>query len=435
MPNYTPPSPTGSFSNIDLSNLSPTNAINVDLNFNSFKGINAANPTNPQDLATKDYVDNSGGGGANLFLSNLVAPVEPNQTFDFGGSNTITGLTSPVNASDASTKDYVDTLIGALAFMNTDFSNALASTIDIDLGTNRLVNVADPINPQDAATKNYVDSGIFANQTLSNLGSTAINADLIFAKGGTGAIIGAANALIADQIRILSGISTINNTSSNIVIETQDSPLGATSGSIDLQTGGGSSSNTLATSGGVSITTGPARGQTGNIVILTGSPDAGNSTSGTPQSGSLTLATGLVTDNKTSGAILLSSGSSTSGTGSSGLVDLATGGKSGVTSGTTGEMRLRSGNAIATNSNSGNVAISTGTATNQSGNIVLTVGNATTTRGKIQMSGVVQLQSRNADPVAADAGGSVLGGMIYYNSVTGKFRGYNAVLATWEDLN
>lgn len=42
--------------------------------------------------------------------------------------------------------------------MATDFSNAVASVVDIDLGTNKIVNMADPTNAQDAATKNYVDS-------------------------------------------------------------------------------------------------------------------------------------------------------------------------------------------------------------------------------------------------------------------------------------
>lgn len=49
----------GSFLRID-----GTNQMLADLNFGGFKGINAANPTNPQDVATKAYVDaNSGGGG------------------------------------------------------------------------------------------------------------------------------------------------------------------------------------------------------------------------------------------------------------------------------------------------------------------------------------------------------------------------------------
>jgi hypothetical protein len=42
-----------------------TNPLNKDLDFNGFKGVNALDPTNNQDIATKNYVDiTAGGGGA-----------------------------------------------------------------------------------------------------------------------------------------------------------------------------------------------------------------------------------------------------------------------------------------------------------------------------------------------------------------------------------
>lgn len=97
----------------DSNNVSGITDLSVSsLNVNSGIISNVANPVSPQDAATKDYVDNaSPGGGANTSLSNLVAPVQPNEDFDFQGTNKITGLPVPALASDAATKAYVDSSV------------------------------------------------------------------------------------------------------------------------------------------------------------------------------------------------------------------------------------------------------------------------------------------------------------------------------------
>lgn len=58
---------------------------------------------------------------------------------------------------------------------------------------------------------------------------------------------------------------------------------------------------------------------------------------------------------------------------------------------------------------------------------VANIGNITA--GNIETSGVVSFTGLTADPSGAT------GGEMYYNSVTGKFRVYNGVLAQWESLN
>lgn len=63
---------------------------------------------------------------------------------------------------------------------------------------------------------------------------------------------------------------------------------------------------------------------------------------------------------------------------------------------------------------------------NLASNDIVSVGNVTasgrTTTNTVQLTGL-----------AADPPG--VAGLMYYNSVTGKFRGYNAVIGSWQDLN
>lgn len=63
---------------------------------------------------------------------------------------------------------------------------------------------------------------------------------------------------------------------------------------------------------------------------------------------------------------------------------------------------------------------------NLSNNNIVNVGNITGV-GKTTTSGL-QLIGLTSDPTGSP-------GLIYYNLVTGKFRGYNGVAAAWQDLN
>lgn len=70
--------------------------------------------------------------------------------------------------------------------------------------------------------------------------------------------------------------------------------------------------------------------------------------------------------------------------------------------------------------------IAAGDNLNLSNNDMINVGNVSavgkTTTSTIQLSGLV------ADPAG-------VAGLIYYNTTTGKFRGYNGLVGAWQDLN
>ena len=71
-------------------------------------------------------------------------------------SNRITDLADPTAAQDAATKNYVDTTTTA----NPIYVAAAGDTMsgELAMGTNKVTGVGDPTAAQDAATKNYVDT-------------------------------------------------------------------------------------------------------------------------------------------------------------------------------------------------------------------------------------------------------------------------------------
>ena len=102
---------------------------------------NVAEPVNPQDVATKVYVDNIKGGG--VIGRRIGDAVSIKENMDFMGKQKIKNLPDPVNDHDAATKEYVDT--------KTELG-------DIDMeGKFTVLNVKNPINGNHIADKKYVD--------------------------------------------------------------------------------------------------------------------------------------------------------------------------------------------------------------------------------------------------------------------------------------
>lgn len=171
---------------------------NLDLNNN--KIINLANPTNPQDAATKYYVDNAGGtvtlignvtgSGAlntnitttlNMTLDQIPVPVT-NVSLN---NHKIINLLDPTLAQDGATKNYVDTrtipisqLAGYVSSTATylrgdgtwaNFNSAATAlrldqfavpTSSLSLNSQKITNLATPTLSTDATTKAYVDSAV-----------------------------------------------------------------------------------------------------------------------------------------------------------------------------------------------------------------------------------------------------------------------------------
>ena len=102
---------------------------------------NVAEPVNPQDVATKVYVDNIKGSG--VIGRRIGDSVSIKENMDFMGKQKIKNLPDPVNNHDAATKEYVDT--------KTELGN-----IDME-GKFTVLNVKTPINDNHIADKKYVD--------------------------------------------------------------------------------------------------------------------------------------------------------------------------------------------------------------------------------------------------------------------------------------
>ena len=100
-----------------------------------------AEPVNPQDVATKVYVDNTKGSG--VIGRKIGDAVSIKENMDFMGKQKIKNLPDPVNNHDAATKEYVDT--------KTELG-------DIDMeGKFTVLNVKTPINDNHITDKKYVD--------------------------------------------------------------------------------------------------------------------------------------------------------------------------------------------------------------------------------------------------------------------------------------
>ena len=191
-----------------------TNAGNV--NIGNYNLNNVLDPLNPQDGATKNYVDNATiapsqiinyPSSSSLFLngagawtapsfSNLITTSSSSYEITINNTNpnsTDTGLLIQNNGFNAvnfgfnnSTKEAYVWAYGSNALLkfgtNATTRMQLLNNGTLDLLTNSITGLANPVNPTDAVNKEYVDSIITPSQSISLSGA-------ISGSGQTGTVV------------------------------------------------------------------------------------------------------------------------------------------------------------------------------------------------------------------------------------------------------
>ncbi len=155
------------------SNFAELNQSNTFTQTNTFtQAITAASvalqfpPVNATDATTKDYVDTE---ITNIDTSNFAKLDQTNTFTQTITAPNVTLALPPANATDATTKNYVDTEI-----TNIDTSNFAKldqqNTFQLKISAPKVAITTTPVNADDATTKDYVDTELLTKQdTITNL--------------------------------------------------------------------------------------------------------------------------------------------------------------------------------------------------------------------------------------------------------------------------
>ena len=160
-----------------------TTAFSYPLDGGNQKIENVADPALGTDAANKSYVDYSlpsdsvelTGAVTGTGVTGTAISTSFSYPLD-GGSSKIINVLNPTNPQDAATKDYVDNsssssqieLTGAVTGTGST-GNPLATTFTFPINSDnqRIINVATPTSDSDACTKAYTDSHVFFDFSLA----------------------------------------------------------------------------------------------------------------------------------------------------------------------------------------------------------------------------------------------------------------------------
>lgn len=231
-------------------------------------------------------------------------------------------LTSPTVNGGTITSATIDTsTINNSTLNNPSLSNPTGITKS-DVGLGNVDNTSDLNKPISTATQTALDDK--ANETLNNLTTTSINADLIADTDNTRALgsdavnwsaVNTRSVISNEGISLTSGDTSASSTG-DVTIKSKNLPATGTTGNVYINSG--TQSTAAGASGNVTITSGPAVSSTGSVII--GSANATGTSgdvfirtgNGAGATGSITLTTG--TGSSRGNISLSASGISVNGT-------------------------------------------------------------------------------------------------------------------------